>query len=121
MMRGTTMRRQATLPITLRLPGQPDFTIEFVVDTGFSEDLTLPVAAVAAMGLPLLFRRSVGLADGSAVTMAIHSAKILWDGVERQVSVLATGRRPLLGTMLLDEQELRVRFHEGDLVSVEDL
>ena len=53
--------------------------------------------------------------------MDVHTAVILWNGVERQVSVLATGRRPLLGTALLDNQELRVRFREGDLVSVEDL
>lgn len=121
MMRGTTIRRQATLLVTLYLPGQPDFALDFVVDTGFSEFLTLPIAAVAAMGLPLVLRRTVSLADGSIITVAIHSLTILWNGVQEQVNVLATGRRPLIGTMLLDEQELRVRFHEGDLVSVQDL
>ncbi len=121
MMRGTTRRRQGILPITFRLPGQPNFTLELVVDTGFTEFLTLPVAAVSAMRLPFLHNRTAYLADGSTTRMPIHAATILWNGVERQVSVLATGRRPLLGTALLDDQELRVRFRENDLVTVDEL
>ena len=121
MMQGVTIRRQAILPVTFLLPGQPNLTLDFVADTGFTEYLTLPVAAVSAMRLPFLFQRQVNLADDSTLDMKIHLATILWNGVERQVSVLAIGRRPLLGTALLDEQELRVRFREGDLVSVEDL
>lgn len=121
MMRGTTRRRQGILPITFRLPGQPNLTLEFVVDTGFTEFLTLPIAAVTALRLPYSYEHPAYLADGSTVKMDIHTATILWNGVERQVSVLATGRRPLLGTMLLDDQELRVRFRENDLVTVDKL
>ena len=53
--------------------------------------------------------------------MDIHTAIILWNGLEREVRVVAAGYRPLLGIALLDEQELRVRFHEGDLASVQGL
>lgn len=53
--------------------------------------------------------------------MDIHTAIILWNGLEREARVAAAGYRPLLGIALLDEQELRVRFHEGDLVSVQGL
>ena len=51
----------------------------------------------------------------------IHTAIILWNGLEREVRVAADGYRPLLGIALLDEQELRVRVHGGDLVSVQGL
>ena len=121
MMQGVTIRRQATLPVTFRLLGQPNLTLDFVVDTGFTKFLTLPVAAIGAMRLPFLHNRSAYLADGSTARKPIYAATILWNGVERQVSVLATGRRPLLGTALLDDQELRVRFREGDLVTVDEL
>jgi len=121
MMQGTTRRRQGILPITFRLPRQPNLTLEFVVDTGFTEFLTLPLAAVRAMRLPFLYNHSAYLAYGSTIRMPIHAATILWNDVERQVSVLATGRRPLLGTALLDDQELRVRFRENDLVTVDEL
>ena len=120
-MRGVTIRRQATLPVTFRLPGQPDLTLEFVVDTGFTEFLTLPPAAVAAMQLPFLYPQMAGLADGSAIRMSVHGATILWNGMEREVRVVATGRRPLLGTAMLDDQELRAQFRESGLVTVEEL
>ncbi len=120
-MRGVTIRRQATLPVTFRLPGQPDFTLEFVVDTGFTEFLTLPPATVAAMNLPFVYQRQASLADDSAITIAVHQATILWSGIERQVSVIATGRRPLLGTAMLDDQELRAQFRESGLMTVEEL
>lgn len=121
MMRGTTIHRTAILPVTFRLPDQPDFAVEFVVDTGFTEFLTLPPAAVTAMRLPLDHHETAGLADGSTIKIDIHSATILWNGIETQVSVVATGRRPLLGTALLDDQELRVQFRENGLVTVEKL
>lgn len=120
-MRGVTIRRQATLPITFRLSGQPSVTLDFVVDTGFTEFLTLPLAAVTAMRLPFSHEEFAGLADGSTITIAVHVATILWNGIERRVSVVATGRRPLLGTALLDDQELRAQFRESGLVTVEEL
>lgn len=121
MMTGTVLRRQATLPVTFRLPAQPNMTLEFVVDTGFTEYLTLPKAAVAAMSLPFLYSERASLAEGTDVLLAVHGAIILWSGIERSIRVLATGRRPLLGTALLDHQELRVQFREGGLVSISEL
>ncbi len=120
-MRGVTTRRQATLPITFRLTGQPNLTLEFVVDTGFTEFLTLPPAAVTALQLPFLYLQMATLADDTAIRMPVHGATILWNGIEREVRVVATGRRPLLGTALLDDQELRAQFRENGLVSVEQL
>ena len=55
------------------------------------------------------------------IQMDIHTVIILWNGLEREVRVAATGYRPRLGIALPDEQELRVRFHEGDLASVQGL
>ncbi len=120
-MRGVTIRRQATLPVTFRLPGQPSVTLDFVVDTGFTGFLTLPVAAVTAMRLPFDHEEAASLADDSVIGIAIHVAIILWNGAERPVSVIATGRRPLLGTAMLDDQELRAQFRESGLMTVEEL
>jgi predicted aspartyl protease len=62
----------------------------------------------------------VNLADNSEVLVAVHEAIILWDGEEREVRVFATGRRPLIGTALLDEQELVIQFTEGGLVTIDE-
>ena len=120
-MTGSVLGRHALLPVTFLLQGRPDLTIEFVVDTGFTYFLTLPPAAVAALGLPYLHDTPANLADDSTVAIAVHAATIVWNGVEREVRVLATGSRPLLGTALLDGQELVAQFKDGGLVTVDDL
>jgi predicted aspartyl protease len=57
--------------------------------------------------------------DHSNVILPIHEAVILWNGVEQKVRVLAAGKKPLLGTRLLENHELVVRFTEGGLVKIE--
>ncbi|WP_353258671.1 clan AA aspartic protease [Prochlorothrix hollandica] len=95
--------------------------IEFVVDTGFTDYLCLPPEAVSLLGLPFIYDLPVNLADNSEVLLAVHEAIILWNGEEREIRVLATGRRPLLGTALLDDHELVVQFTEGGLVTIDEL
>src|SRR5689334_23173758 len=109
------------LPVTFRPQDGLDVTIEFVVDTGFVGYLTLPPAAVSALGLPFLFDTAASLADDSEVQVAVHEATIVWEGVEQTVRVLATGRRPLLGMALLNGNELVVQCQEGGLVTVDTL
>jgi len=119
MMTGSVSGRHALVPITLRIPGQPDFTIEFVLDTGFVGFLTLPPAAVARLALPFRYRVPANLADGSRILVAVHTATIVWHGVERRTEIIATGRQPLLGTSLLDRNDLAVRFADGGTVTIQ--
>jgi clan AA aspartic protease len=87
-----------------------------------SQDSTfLPLEAVSLMGLPFRHDTPANLADNSEVLLPVHEAIILWDGEEREVPIVATGRRPLLGTALLDEQELVIQFIDGGLVTIEEL
>jgi clan AA aspartic protease len=113
--------RQAMLPVTFRMPGRPDLSVEFVVDTGFTEFLTLPSAAVAALGLPFDYGFRASLADDSEAVVPVHAALIVWNGVQRAVPVLAMGRRPLLGTALLEGCELVAQFADNGLVTVDDI
>ena len=121
MMTGSVRSLHILLPVTFRLMDLSDVTIEFVVDTGFTGMLTLPPDAVAAIGFPFLHRIPAQLADGSFVEVAIHSATIVWKGIEAEARILATGERPLLGIALLDGCELMAQFREEGLVTVEDL
>jgi predicted aspartyl protease len=77
-MTGHVSERHALLPVTFRLSNQPELTIEFVVGTGFTDYLTLPVGVVAALGLPLLHRIEADLADDSTVQMAVHVRRDGW-------------------------------------------
>jgi predicted aspartyl protease len=46
-MQGKAVDGRATIPVTFLLPEQPNFSIGFVVDTGFNEHLTLPQQAIS--------------------------------------------------------------------------
>jgi clan AA aspartic protease len=119
MMTGNVSGRHALVPVTLRIFGQPDLSIEFVLDTGFAGFLSLPPAAVARLALPFRYRVPAGLADGSQIMVSVHVATILWHGAEHRTEVIATGRQPLLGTSLLDGNDLSIRFDDGGPVTIQ--
>ncbi|MEG4107886.1 clan AA aspartic protease [Microcoleus sp. S13_C5] len=113
--------RHGTLTLTFLLPNGSSIPIEFVIDTGFTGELCLPLEAVSLMGLTFRHDIPANLADNSEVLLPLHGAIVLWDGKEPEVLVIATGRRSLLATALLDEQELAIQFTEGGLVTIDEL
>ena len=80
---------KAIVSVIFRLPSQPDFSLDFIIDTGFNDHLTLPPQAVRAMNLPLYSTTPARLADGSETLLSIHLATIVWDDIEKIVPVLA--------------------------------
>ncbi len=121
MMTGHVSSLHALVPITFRRSGQPDLALEFVVDTGFTGFLCLPPSAVALLSLPFRYDMMARLADDSEVMLPVHAATILWNGAERIVRVLATGRRPLIGTALLEASEFLAQFAENGIVTIDEL
>lgn len=118
MITGSVIDGRATVPVTFRLTDRPDFSIEFVIDTGFTGSLCLPPEAIAVLGLPFEYEITANLANNSNVFLKVHTAKILWNGKEQEVNVIAAGRKPLLGVALMSGNELFVHFIEGGLVSI---
>jgi clan AA aspartic protease len=120
---GTVVGLQARINVRLRSPERADFEfeIECVIDTGFEGTLTLPFDVVAALKLPYVTRINANLADNSSVLTRLHLATLIWHGVEREVIVLAMGRRPLIGTALLEDYHLSVDFCEGGSVIIDEI
>ena len=121
MIQGSAAALQARIGVIFRIAGQPDIEIECVVDTGFEGALTLPPAAIAALRLPYLTDLAANLADDSSIRTAVYVATIVWNGAEASVAVLAMGRRPLIGTALLEGQHLGIDFADGGAVTIDDL
>lgn len=121
MIQGSVVGLQARVNLVMRLPNRPDLQIEFVIDTGFEGALTLPPAAITALGLPYLIQINANLANNSSVVADVFQATIVWDGAERDVAVLAMGRRPLVGTALLDGFNLNADFEDGGLLTLQRL
>jgi clan AA aspartic protease len=121
MIYGRLIDGKATVPVMFRLPGQPDFSINFVIDTGFNDYLTLPPQAISAMNLPLYSSTPARLADGSETLLSIHLATIVWDNLEKVVPIVASGYKPLLGTALMEGYHLEIDFEDNGLVTLEKL
>ena len=121
MITGRVSALHLLVSIPFRRSGTQDVAIECVVDTGFTGELCLPPDAVAALELPFRYELQVRLADDSALLLRVHNATILWNGAERDIDVLTTGNRPLLGTALLAGFELLSQFRENGLVTLDPL
>jgi clan AA aspartic protease len=118
---GNVVGLQARIKIILCPPERADVEIDCVIDTGFEGALTLPPDIVAALGLPYVTRISANLANDMNVMTRIHQATIIWHGIEREVAVLAMGRRPLIGTALIEDYHLSVDFYEGGSVVIDEI
>lgn len=71
--------------------------------------------------LPFLYDLQANLANNSNVILPVHQATIIWLKREQPVRVLATGRRTLLGTSLLERSQLTIQFTQPGLVTIEPI
>ena len=113
--------REAVLRLQVSgLPGQSQ-EIEAVVDTGFTGFLTLPLSAIANLGLTRISRGRAILANGSEEIFDIYEAQLDWDGQTRTIEADAAEVEPLIGMSMLYGYELRVRVVDGGSVTIEAL
>jgi clan AA aspartic protease len=94
-------------------------SVEFVVDTAFNAMMALPDPSIALLGLPWHHQDRRVLADGTTMTTEVHRARIIWDGKAMPVWVDAGGPLPLVGTLMLQDHDLKVRTRVGGDVTIE--
>ena len=90
------------------------------MDTGFTGQLTRPPSVVAAMGLPLDKMEEIKLANDSPEQVPVHLVTIVGEGQELTARVIATGRKPLFGTALMDGKELVIQFNNNGLMTLDN-
>ena len=105
------------LPI-LGTAGQ-EIQLEAVIDTGFTDYLTLPPALISSLQLPFRESAEFVLAGGSAVSFATYAATVLWDGQEKNILVLASEGGPLIGMSLLYGYRIILDVVDGGMVTIE--
>jgi clan AA aspartic protease len=95
--------------------------VEVLLDTGYSEFLTLAPALVAELGLRWQKVDTTLLADGSECFFDVYEAKVMWDGKACSVSVAELGTTPLAGMALLNGYELNMQVRSGGKVIIKRL
>jgi clan AA aspartic protease len=116
-----TADREAVVKLTVRGPSGTEAEVEAVLDTGFTEYLTLPATWIAALSLPYQYSMPLVLADGSPVLVPVYDAVVVWDGQERTVPAHCTGSDPLLGISLLYGSHLSIDVVDGGPVAITPL
>ena len=93
--------------------------IDAIIDTGFASFLSVPVATVAALGLPWIIRDNTELIDGRFIPVDILSAIVIWNGNPRTINVQALGGCNLIGMRMLAAHDLAIRATDGGLVTID--
>ena len=107
--------------VQLTIVGNQDLTYEFAVDTGFTDEMTLPPNQIAALGLTWSNFQIIVLADGSRSVIEQYEAVVKWNGSERLVLIGAMDSEPLIGMNLLHGHRLTIDIVHGGAVTIESL
>lgn len=121
MITGIVEKNHAILPVTFATKTLGAIVAKFIVDTGYTGLLTLPLKDITALGLELTEDMEITLADESRATVNVYSGVIMWHGMAREIFVLELDSRPLLGAGLLRGSRLNIDFEEGGAVAVTPL
>lgn len=116
-----TADREAVIPLAVQGVGGDEVDIEAVLDTGFTDFLTLSPTSIAQLGLLLRERAEYTLADGSKVWFNVYRAVAVWDGHDRDVLILEADGGPLVGMSLLYGHEVHLQVVDGGDVTIQAL
>ena len=96
--------------------------VAFIIDTGFTDEISLPQSVISRLGLPLSgYADEFILADGTTGRYSIYAAHILWHGQLREVEVVNLEGDPLVGMELLLGSNLNVDAIPGGMVTIAEL
>ena len=95
-------------------------SLDFIVDTGFSDELAMPSDLIQRLGLPYADGTSVILADAREIQTSIYHGIVFWHGNNRAVRFIEIEGAPLLGMSLLSGSRLTVSARSGGIVLIEE-
>lgn len=118
MMTGQVRGQEAVIPLSVRRAGGQWTPITAVIDTGFTEHLTLPPSQIASLALPYRTDMPMILGDGGVVSMRVFTVVVSWLGSELTIPVQESNGDPLVGMSLLHGCDVHPRVLDGGAVSI---
>ncbi len=116
-----TPDREAVIPVEVRGTEEQQEGFTAVLDTGFTEYLTLSSETIARLGLKQVHTAQVVLGDGSEVQIPVYRVEVIWHDQWRLIYVHATEGGALVGMSLLYGSVLRIRVIDGGEVTMEPI
>lgn len=108
--------------LMLSLPGRHGtVNVEFVVDTGFDGELTVPSRLLQELDTVFTSNHFVLLADSTRRDTPQFQIDLDWNEELRPTEIIALEGRPLLGNLLLYGCQLQIDMTDGGEVVVDFL
>ena len=98
-----------------------DVEVDFAIDTGFTEEMTLPPDIIDELNLPTYRQLSLTMADGTMYDGETYVGRLNWHGRIRSVEVISVDANPLVGTGLLAGSNLSIDAEPGGAVTITEL
>ena len=92
---------EPNLIITLLGADSTTVEVEFAIDTGFTEEMTLPPDIIEALRMPINKQVELTLADETIYVGTTYVARLRWYDQLRTVEVISVDTDPLIGMKLL--------------------
>lgn len=117
------MNRQREAVLKLLIIGDRDrkVAVDAVVDTGFNDDLILPIETVLELDLVPQGYQKATLGDGTISQFCVYAGTVIWDGVRRLVEVNSATTGVLIGMGLLEGYKLEVNAIPNGIVTITNL
>lgn len=112
---------EPSVSLTMLGAGNRTYAGEFLIDTGYTGELILPLDVIRELNLVPGDDISVTLGDGTTDDYATYNARIEWHGRRRDVTVTGVGSEALVGMRLLRDSNLSVDATPGGLVTISEL
>jgi clan AA aspartic protease len=113
--------REAVIELMLAGPTGLEMQVDAVLDTGFTECLTLSPTLIAALQLVYVAESELTLADGSDARFDVFRVLVLWHGNRIDIPVLSADGDPLVGMSLLYGSRVTLDIVDGGPVAIEPL
>lgn len=107
--------------LTVSGPNNRIYADEFIIDTGYSGEIILPLDIALDLNLEQGDDISVTLGDGTTDDYSTYTAHIEWHGRRRSVAVTSVGSEALVGMRLLRNSNLSVDATPGGAVTISEL
>ena len=96
-------------------------TVSVRMDTGFDLTLALPHSIIAALGLEYVGERFLIVATNEEQAFSEYRARVLWNGFERPIRVLAKPGDALAGVALFHGCRVCVEFIDGGGIEIAEI
>ena len=112
---------EATISLNVLGSSGANLIIDFVIDTGCTEEMILPPEFIDQLHRTRSSDILLTVADGTTDAYARYKISVEWHGQPREAIAISMGTEPLVGMRLLRGSNLSVDADPGGQVTITEL